>query len=154
MSFFHIDDLENAIRNNGWRITRTPGNDLDIPETWLIRKHGSVMALIFEGMGDPEVLPIEKSYACRLLENPAVSLHFSKNNKILLTLGMGVDYALFLQARQTHAHTLLATTLAALLSFGLLAFSRTPALHALGLTATLGVTLSWLLTPMLRKPAS
>ncbi|MDR1889887.1 MAG: hypothetical protein LBQ81_11005 [Zoogloeaceae bacterium] len=70
---------------------------------------------------------------------------------LLLTLGMGVDYAIFLQARQTHAHTLLATTLAAsltLLSFGLLAFSSTPALKALGLTATLGVTLSWLLTPV------
>ena len=70
---------------------------------------------------------------------------------LLLTLGMGVDYAIFLQARQTHAHTLLATTLAAsltLLSFGLLAFSSTPALHALGLTASLGVTFSWLLTPV------
>jgi predicted exporter len=70
---------------------------------------------------------------------------------LLLTLGMGVDYAIFLQARQNHAHTLLATTLAAaltLLSFGLLAASSTPALHALGLTATLGVTLSWLLTPV------
>ncbi|GHT92002.1 membrane protein [Betaproteobacteria bacterium] len=70
---------------------------------------------------------------------------------LLLTLGMGIDYAIFLQARQTHAHTLLATTLAAsltLLSFGLLALSSTPALHALGLTATLGVTLSWLLTPV------
>jgi predicted exporter len=70
---------------------------------------------------------------------------------LLLTLGMGIDYAIFLQARQTHAHTLLATTLAAsltLLSFGLLALSGTPALHILGLTATLGVTLSWLLTPV------
>ncbi|MDR3323326.1 MAG: hypothetical protein LBS89_03885, partial [Zoogloeaceae bacterium] len=70
---------------------------------------------------------------------------------LLLTIGMGVDYAIFLQARQTHAHTLLATTLAAaltLLSFGLLALSTTPALRALGLTATLGVTFSWLLTPM------
>jgi predicted exporter len=70
---------------------------------------------------------------------------------LLLTLGMGIDYAIFLQARQTHAHTLLATTLAAsltLLSFGLLALSSTPALQALGLTATLGVTLSWLLTPV------
>jgi predicted exporter len=70
---------------------------------------------------------------------------------LLLTLGMGVDYAIFLQARRTHAHTLLATTLAAsltLLSFGLLALSATPALHALGLTVTLGVTLSWLLTPV------
>ncbi|MDR1351299.1 MAG: MMPL family transporter [Zoogloeaceae bacterium] len=74
---------------------------------------------------------------------------------LLLTLGMGVDYAIFLAARQTHAHTLLATTLAAALtlaSFGLLAFSATPALHALGLTATLGVTLSWLLTPVFRSP--
>jgi predicted exporter len=74
---------------------------------------------------------------------------------LLLTLGMGIDYAIFLQARQTHAHTLLATTLAAsltLLSFGLLALSGTPALHALGLTVTLGVALSWLLTPVfLRK---
>ncbi|MDR3212890.1 MAG: hypothetical protein LBT71_03065 [Azoarcus sp.] len=70
---------------------------------------------------------------------------------LLLTLGMGIDYAIFLQARQTHAHTLLATTLAAsltLLSFGLLALSGTPALHALGLTVTLGVALSWLLTPV------
>ena len=70
---------------------------------------------------------------------------------LLLTLGMGVDYAIFLQARRAHAHTLLATTLAAsltLLSFGLLALSNTPALHALGLLVTLGVTLSWLLTPV------
>jgi predicted exporter len=70
---------------------------------------------------------------------------------LLLTLGMGIDYAIFLQARQMHAHTLLATTLAAsltLLSFGLLALSGTPALHVLGLTATLGVTLAWLLTPV------
>ena len=70
---------------------------------------------------------------------------------LLLTLGMGVDYAIFLQARRMHAHTLLATTLAAsltLLSFGLLALSRTPALRALGTTVTLGVLLSWLLTPV------
>jgi predicted exporter len=76
---------------------------------------------------------------------------------LLLTLGMGVDYAIFLSARQTHAHTLLATTLAAsltLLSFGLLSFSGTPALHALGLTATLGVTLSWFLTPVFRQRQS
>jgi predicted exporter len=70
---------------------------------------------------------------------------------LLLTLGMGIDYAIFLAAQQTHAHTLLATTLAAsltLASFGLLSLSATPALHALGLTATMGVTFSWLLTPV------
>ncbi|MDR3299091.1 MAG: MMPL family transporter [Candidatus Accumulibacter sp.] len=75
---------------------------------------------------------------------------------LLLTLGMGVDYAIFLQARQAHAHTLLATTLAAaltLLSFGLLALSSTPALRALGLTAALGVAFSWLLTPVFVQPS-
>jgi predicted exporter len=76
---------------------------------------------------------------------------------LLLTLGMGVDYAIFLSAHRSHAHTLMATTLAAsltLLSFGLLAFSATPALYALGLTATLGVTFSWFLTPVFQLPQS
>ncbi|MDR2031129.1 MAG: hypothetical protein LBP86_02465 [Azoarcus sp.] len=75
---------------------------------------------------------------------------------LLLTLGMGVDYAIFLQSRQSHAHTLLATTLAALLtllSFGLLALSGTPALRALGLTAALGVMFSWMLTPVFLQKA-
>jgi predicted exporter len=85
----------------------------------------------------------------------AIPLQLLSILALLLTLGMGIDYAIFLQARHTHAHTLLATTLAAsltLLSFGLLALSDTPALHALGLTVTLGVALSWLLTPVfLRK---
>ncbi|MDR2625066.1 MAG: MMPL family transporter [Zoogloeaceae bacterium] len=72
---------------------------------------------------------------------------------LLLTLGMGVDYAIFLQTQSRAPHTLLGTTLAALLtllSFGLLALSATPALSAFGLTATLGVGFSWLFTPMFR----
>ncbi|MDR0528775.1 MAG: MMPL family transporter [Zoogloeaceae bacterium] len=75
---------------------------------------------------------------------------------LFLTLGMGVDYAVFLQAQQKEAHTLLATTLAALLtllSFGLLALSGTPALATLGLTATLGISFSWMLTPCFCRQA-
>ncbi|MDR2787152.1 MAG: hypothetical protein LBD06_02090 [Candidatus Accumulibacter sp.] len=86
----------------------------------------------------------------------AIPLQLLSILALLLTLGMGVDYAIFLQARRKHAHTLLATTLAALLtllSFGLLAISGTPALRALGLTAALGVLLSWLLTPVFLQEA-
>ena len=72
---------------------------------------------------------------------------------LLLVLGMGVDYAIFFQARHSDNRAFVAITVAAsltILSFGLLAFSSTPALHALGLATTLGIGLTWLLTPLFR----
>ena len=72
---------------------------------------------------------------------------------LLLVLGMGVDYAIFFQARHSDHRAFVAITAAAaltILSFGLLAFSSTPALHALGLATTLGIGLNWLLTPLFR----
>ncbi len=71
---------------------------------------------------------------------------------LLILLGLGVDYGIFLLEQPGRAETrpFLSVTLAAastLLSFGLLALSGTPALHAFGLTLLLGVFLAWLLTP-------
>ncbi|MFC7422174.1 MMPL family transporter [Iodobacter arcticus] len=71
---------------------------------------------------------------------------------LLLILGMGVDYGIFLLENPDRHETrpFLSVTLAAastLLAFGLLALSATPALHAFGLTMLLGIGLSWLLTP-------
>ncbi|STQ91334.1 putative exporter [Iodobacter fluviatilis] len=71
---------------------------------------------------------------------------------LLLILGMGVDYGIFLLENPDRQATrpFLSVTLAAastLLAFGLLALSATPALHAFGLTMLLGIGLSWLFTP-------
>jgi predicted exporter len=71
---------------------------------------------------------------------------------LLILLGLGVDYGIFLleQPGRSETRPFLSVTLAAvstLLSFGLLALSGTPALHAFGLTLLLGVFLAWLLTP-------
>lgn len=71
---------------------------------------------------------------------------------LLILLGLGVDYGIFLleQPAREATQPFLSVTLAAactLLSFGLLALSGTPALHAFGLTLALGVFLAWLLTP-------
>ncbi len=72
---------------------------------------------------------------------------------LLLILGMGVDYGIFL-LEQPHRHALrpfLSVSLAAvstLLAFGLLALSATPALRAFGLTMLFGISLSWLLAPL------
>ncbi|MEW6562774.1 MAG: MMPL family transporter [Pseudomonadota bacterium] len=72
---------------------------------------------------------------------------------LVLLLGMGVDYGIFLLEHPGEGTAWLAVALAGvstLLSFGLLALSSTPALHAFGLTMLLGEVLIWLLTPFFR----
>ncbi len=76
---------------------------------------------------------------------------------LLILLGLGVDYGIFLLEQPGRAETrpFLSVTLAAastLLSFGLLALSGTPALQAFGLTLAVGVFLAWLLTPFFLPP--
>lgn len=76
---------------------------------------------------------------------------------LLLLLGMGVDYGIFLLEHPGDGSAWLAVALAGistLLAFGLLALSATPALHAFGLTMLLGETLIWLITPWLRTTAT
>jgi predicted exporter len=72
---------------------------------------------------------------------------------LLLLLGIGVDYGIFLVEHQDDGASWLAVTLGAgstLLAFGLLALSATPALHTFGLTMLIGVGTVWLLSPCFR----
>lgn len=72
----------------------------------------------------------------------------------ILLLGLGIDYGIFLTAHPKDHRTLVAVAFAALttfLSFGLLAFSATPALHTFGLAIMIGQCLIWVLTPLWRK---
>jgi len=80
---------------------------------------------------------------------------------LMLLLGVGVDYGIFLQEQggdgsegeedeEGNAAPWLAVGLSAastILSFGLLGLSGTPALRAFGLTMLAGITLVWLLAP-------
>lgn len=73
----------------------------------------------------------------------------------VLLLGLGIDYGIFLTAGGSSSRSLCAISFAALttlLSFGLLAFSQTPALQSFGLTVAIGETFIWLCTPLLRSP--
>jgi len=70
---------------------------------------------------------------------------------LILLLGIGVDYGIFLLERDSDGTAWLAVVLGAantLLSFGLLGLSSTPALRAFGLTMALGTACVWLLSPM------
>jgi predicted exporter len=72
---------------------------------------------------------------------------------LLLVLGMGVDYAIFLAESDPSSEptTFLALTLATvttILSFGLLSFSSQAALKAIGFTTFVGIFWVWLLAPL------
>ncbi len=83
---------------------------------------------------------------------------------LLLVLSMGVDYGVFLvEARRDSSGAsvtcvgLLFACLSTVASFGVLSLSDNPGLHAIGMTATLGVVLSLLFAPtawVLLRPAS
>ena len=75
---------------------------------------------------------------------------------LLLVLGMGVDFGIFLleHTQENDRRGMLAMTLAAitsLLSFGLLAFSSTPTLHSFGFATMSGIGLTWWLALQCRR---
>ena len=75
----------------------------------------------------------------------------------ILLLALGADYAVLLYSNPKGLSTHLSVALAALstlLSFGLLAFSATPALHHFGLTLLLGLAFVWFFTLLLRPGAA
>lgn len=72
---------------------------------------------------------------------------------LMLLLGMGIDYGIFLVEHRGDASAWLAVCVGAAstwLSFGLLGLSATPALRAFGLTLLFGIGLVWLLSPLFR----
>lgn len=72
---------------------------------------------------------------------------------LMLLLGVGIDYGIFLLEHQNDGASWLAVSLGAastVLGFGLLALSETPALHGFGLTMLVGVGAVWGLSPLFR----
>lgn len=74
---------------------------------------------------------------------------------LLLILGMGVDYGIFLvehvEEQQEMWLTICLCAISTILSLGVLSFSTTPALHILGLTLTIGITATWVVSAMVGK---
>ena len=80
------------------------------------------------------------------------SIHISHILAVIIVLGTGIDYTIFLAESPTQRN---ATTLAIFLSaittifsFGLLVFCQTEFLSAFGIIILIGVSLSYLLAPI------
>jgi predicted exporter len=105
------------------------------------RRGGAVLAPTLAGL-------LAALGLCGLLGQP---LTLFGGIALVLVLGFGVDYAVFLADAEPAAPALLGVLLAAsatLLSYGLLAFSHTPALRGFGLALGSGVLAAALLAPL------
>lgn len=73
---------------------------------------------------------------------------------LLLVLGIGVDYSIFLREAGHEQRSMGAwsavcmSALTTILSFGLLALSKTPAIHRFGFTLLIGIAAAWMLAPV------
>jgi predicted exporter len=123
------------------------------------RRVGSAVAAIA-----PALLAVAST--CSVLAVLGESLHIFHLIGLLLVLGMGADYGIFMVERSLHERelgpTLVSVTVACattVCGFGLLAWSSNPALHALGFTVGVGVLLSLVFAPTtlllvkVRKPS-
>lgn len=115
---------------------------------------GLLLALRFGRQWWRALLPtlIAGAAALALLTVGGQALQLFHVLALLLLLGVGVDYGIFLlnQPQRDEPRGFIAVTLSAAstwLAFGLLALSATPALRAFGLALGLGIFLAWLLTP-------
>lgn len=74
---------------------------------------------------------------------------------LLLVLGMGEDYGIFLiehvKEQEKMWMVTCLSTISTILSLGMLGFSQTPALHILGLSLGLGIGFSWILAAWVGK---
>ena len=79
MSIEHINRIRAALENNKWSLLEEKeGDDYSISAIWDIARPNSdySMSIVFEGLDDKEVLPIEKSYGCHIKNNKEISLYF------------------------------------------------------------------------------
>ncbi|MDR6965348.1 MMPL family transporter [Shewanella putrefaciens] len=72
---------------------------------------------------------------------------------LILVFGIGIDYSLFFASAQQHGKAVMMAVFmsacSTLLAFGLLAFSQTQAIHYFGLTLSLGIGFTLLLSPLI-----
>lgn len=84
MSIEHISLLRSSLEKRKWVIREElPGDDIKVSAVWRISRPNeeSEFNLVFEGLDDLEILPIEKAYACHVEHDENLALYFGKVGK-------------------------------------------------------------------------
>jgi predicted exporter len=146
------DQLVRRYRQESLHLTALGVTAITAVLWWGLRRAGIVGTVLL-----PPLMAILFVVASLLLVGERLSLFHLVS--LLLVLGIGLNYALFFHRgvsdeaeRRRTALALMVCIGATLAAFGTLAFSRTPVLHAIGLTVSLGALFSLILSAMLAKP--
>jgi hypothetical protein len=81
MSTSHLDAFRKVLESSSWVVeSESDGNDYETSGVWRIaRSNGEhSMHIEFEGLDDLNTFPIQRSYGCRIREQPDISLYFSR----------------------------------------------------------------------------
>ena len=84
MSQWHLDELQKALTQRGWRVvSRLPGDDYKISGSWEIQRgsRSSTLFVDFKGFDDMQCLPLPESYACKIRGHSALVIYFGKSRK-------------------------------------------------------------------------
>jgi hypothetical protein len=79
VSTAHLDDIKSQLGACGWEIAAEESDDgRAVSGIWRVvdRSGRRTRHIVFEGVGERAVLPIEHAYACHVREAPQVSLYF------------------------------------------------------------------------------
>jgi predicted exporter len=146
------DRLVAGYRHEALRLTAAGLVAITLILWWGLRRPSLVAAVLV-----PSVLAILLAVTALVLAGERLSLFHLVS--LLLVLGIGLNYALFFQRpaddeadRRRTSLSLTVCIAATLSAFGTLAFSRTPVLHAIGSTVSLGAFFSLILSATLSKP--
>jgi predicted exporter len=143
--------LVNGYRNESLRLTALGVVSIALLLWWGLRDPSKVVRVLL-----PVLMAVVLVVAVLTMLGERLSLFHLVS--LLLVIGIGLNYALFFNRDPSEAadtqRTALSLTvcgLATLSAFGALAFSRTPVLHAIGLTVSLGSLFSLLTSAVLSK---
>ena len=117
-----------------------------------------ILAVIYRARAVRMVLPVAFSVVTVLgvMGWAGLPLTLFTVMPLVLVLALGVDYAVMLYGNPGNRSGVFSVFLAAvstILSFGLLAFSATPALHLFGVTLAVGISAVLFLTLVMRPEA-
>lgn len=84
MSSTHLKDLRSELERTGWVVSSVlEGYDYDISGVWVVSRPARKLTLHleFQGLDESNVLPMEKSYGCKVREHSEVCAYFSRKHR-------------------------------------------------------------------------
>jgi hypothetical protein len=75
----HLQELRSALESKGWQLlSQDEGDCYRISAVWRVQRSTRIepTELLFQGLDDLHVLPIQQSYACEVRDHKEIAIYF------------------------------------------------------------------------------